>query len=295
VYPVDGTNLLYTEVATPATGPVTPPNVWLQSDLFPIPAGGVTYPVSFSACNPVNVGGNPQYRIEFWDAGYNYISSSGYMGIAVGSTWTTISNNFVAPTNAALMRIDFIYAIGSGNGWDLVTLLDNIQVDYPLPGPTVVLTPTVQSGAIFTATVQTNEVTATGASGFVYFQINSVAQSAGMVSGGIANSAPAVVPASYTVTAIYNGDSTYMGSTNTLVVGGGVNTTPTNIVTSVSGNQLTLTWPADHTGWTLQVQTNSINTGLSDNWHDVPGSTAINQVIITIDPANPTVFYRLKY
>lgn len=33
---------------------------------------------------------------------------------------------------------------------------------------------------------------------------------------------------------------------------------PTNITTSVSNGTLTLSWPQDHTGWTLQVQTNSL-------------------------------------
>ena len=36
-----------------------------------------------------------------------------------------------------------------------------------------------------------------------------------------------------------------------------VNTTPTNITASVSGNTLQLSWPPDHIGWRLQVQTNS--------------------------------------
>lgn len=75
----------------------------------------------------------------------------------------------------------------------------------------------------------------------------------------------------------------------------GVNTNPTNIVFSVSGGQVTLAWPADHTGWTLQVQTNALNAGLTTNWTDVPGSTATNQMSFPVNPANPTVFYRLKY
>jgi len=41
----------------------------------------------------------------------------------------------------------------------------------------------------------------------------------------------------------------------------GVNTAPTNITAVVSGNTLTLSWPADHTGWRLQAQTNSLNHG----------------------------------
>ena len=74
-----------------------------------------------------------------------------------------------------------------------------------------------------------------------------------------------------------------------------VNTTPTNIVTSVSGDQLTISWPADHIGWTLQSQTNSLSTGLTATWYDVAGSTATNQMTFTIDPANPTVFFRMTY
>jgi fibronectin type 3 domain-containing protein len=118
------------------------------------------------------------------------------------------------------------------------------------------------------------------------------------------------VPAGLTVALTYDGSSTppinvgsyqvigqvvdanYYGSaTNTLVIVNSINTTPTNIVSSVSGDQLTLSWPADHTGWTLQAQTNS----LTGTWYDVEGSAATNQIIITIDPANPAVFYRMKY
>lgn len=74
-----------------------------------------------------------------------------------------------------------------------------------------------------------------------------------------------------------------------------VNTNPTNIVTSVSGSTLTLSWPADHTGWRLQSQTNDINTGLTGAWTDVPGTAASNTYNAAIDPANGTVFYRLVY
>ncbi len=73
-----------------------------------------------------------------------------------------------------------------------------------------------------------------------------------------------------------------------------VNPTPTTITVTTVGNNMTLSWPLDHTGWTLQVQTNSITTGVSNNWVDVPGSTATNVVIVPLVPANPTVFYRLK-
>jgi len=77
-----------------------------------------------------------------------------------------------------------------------------------------------------------------------------------------------------------------------------VNTTPTNITTSVSGNVLTLTWPADHTGWRLIVQTNNLAAGISSDptdWMTVPGSQSVNTTNITMDPALPTEFYQLVY
>ncbi len=73
-----------------------------------------------------------------------------------------------------------------------------------------------------------------------------------------------------------------------------VNPNPTNLVFSVSGNTLNLSWPADHTGWYLQMQTNSLATGLSTNWVDVPGSQLINATNMAVDPTKPVVFYRLS-
>lgn len=100
------------------------------------------------------------------------------------------------------------------------------------------------------------------------------------------------------------GTNYYLWTTNVAVdgtitlVSGGLNpvaTNPTNITLSVSGNTLNLSWPADHTGWTLQVQTNSLSTGLGTNWVDLPGSTTVNSTNIVMNPNNPTVFFRLKY
>ena len=69
---------------------------------------------------------------------------------------------------------------------------------------------------------------------------------------------------------------------------------PTNIVAQVvGGNALQLTWPPDHTGWTLQVQTNALSAGLGTNWVSVAGSATTNQVMIPIGVNNGCVFYRL--
>jgi fibronectin-binding autotransporter adhesin len=72
-----------------------------------------------------------------------------------------------------------------------------------------------------------------------------------------------------------------------------VNTTPTNITFTATGNTLDLQWPADHTGWTLQ--TNSVGVAVANAWFPHPGSTSTNRVILTIDPTKTNVFYRLVY
>ena len=83
--------------------------------------------------------------------------------------------------------------------------------------------------------------------------------------------------------------------TITLVSGGvsPINQNPPPILTSLSGNVLSLSWPTN-SGWTLQMQTNNLGTGLGTNWVDLPGSTSITSTNITIDPTAPTVFFRLK-
>jgi len=78
-------------------------------------------------------------------------------------------------------------------------------------------------------------------------------------------------------------------------VGSTVNTTPTNIVSSRVGNNLTLSWPADHIGWKLLVQTNTRAVGLNTNWFEVTDSATTNQVTVPISGTAPTVFYRLTY
>jgi hypothetical protein len=70
---------------------------------------------------------------------------------------------------------------------------------------------------------------------------------------------------------------------------------PTNIVSQIIGNQLQVSWPSDHIGWRLQIQTNNLNGGLGTNWVDVPNSASTNQIPISISPTNGSVFLRMVY
>lgn len=89
-------------------------------------------------------------------------------------------------------------------------------------------------------------------------------------------------------------DTSYLAVDGTLRVIP-VNTNAIPITSGVSGGVLTLSWPADHIGWRLQNQTNSLSVGLTPSWFDVAGSTATNQVTLPINATSPTVFFRLVY
>ena len=59
---------------------------------------------------------------------------------------------------------------------------------------------------------------------------------------------------------------------------------------SMNNGQMQLAWPGDHTGWMLQVQTNSLT---GTNWVTLPGTGSSSQFQVPINPAVQDVFYRL--
>ncbi|GEM_PF-832036 len=79
----------------------------------------------------------------------------------------------------------------------------------------------------------------------------------------------------------------------TLVSGGstGVDTTPTEITTTVGGGVLTLTWPTSHIGW--QLWSNSVSLTDTGSWFLVSGSEQTNRIDSAIDPSKTNVFFRL--
>jgi hypothetical protein len=68
-----------------------------------------------------------------------------------------------------------------------------------------------------------------------------------------------------------------------------------NLSVSLSGSQLLVSWPSDHTGWRLEAQTNSLSPGLEAAWFTVPGSTTTNLLALPLSAANGSVFFRLAY
>ena len=110
-------------------------------------------------------------------------------------------------------------------------------------------------------------------------------------SGGAAVGTYSITPSAAVGTGIANYTITYNNATLTVVQT--VNLGPTNIVTAISGATLTLSWPADHIGWLLQ--SNSVDLANTNFWFNVPGSDTTNLINISLNPAQPNVFYRMKY
>ena len=87
---------------------------------------------------------------------------------------------------------------------------------------------------------------------------------------------------------------------NNLAVNGSLSvvavaTNTVSLAPSFSISNLTLSWPADHTGWRLQAQTNPFTFGLGTNWADVSGAGFTNQCILPMGTDNGSVFFRLVY
>jgi autotransporter-associated beta strand protein len=81
--------------------------------------------------------------------------------------------------------------------------------------------------------------------------------------------------------------------TNSLAVDGTVSVVavsgPPTLQYTFSGSSLTFTWTGSYK---LQAQTNSLDVGISNNWHDVAGG-GTSGISVPVSTANGTVFFRL--
>jgi autotransporter-associated beta strand protein len=68
---------------------------------------------------------------------------------------------------------------------------------------------------------------------------------------------------------------------------------PTNMTCSVNSGVMTVSWPANYTGWILQAQTNPPTMGITTNWADVVGSASVDTMSFAISRTN-SVFFRMR-
>jgi hypothetical protein len=74
-----------------------------------------------------------------------------------------------------------------------------------------------------------------------------------------------------------------------------VNVTPPTLTAVLTGTSLSLSWPEDHLGWFVQVQTNALAAGVGTNWVKLLGSDTVTVTNLPLGATNPAVFFRLTY
>ena len=78
-----------------------------------------------------------------------------------------------------------------------------------------------------------------------------------------------------------------------------VNTNPAtanfafNVAGGAGGQTMNFSWAPDHLGW--QLYTNSVGLASTGSWFPVPGSAAVTNESIVIDPSKTDVFFQLRY
>ena len=82
---------------------------------------------------------------------------------------------------------------------------------------------------------------------------------------------------------------------NVVHYGWPISSSPPRIAVAVTNGQFRVNWPADNVGWLLQAQTNSRANGLGPIWVAVPGTSNKNQVMIPMNAANGSVFFRMAH
>jgi len=126
-----------------------------------------------------------------------------------------------------------------------------------------------------------------------------------LVTGGpytvIATNLPSLM---FTNTGLLNGTNYYyvIAATNSVgessnsfqVTVRPVSAVPPQLDWGVNAGQLQLSWPGDHTGWILQVQTNAPGQGLGAAWTSLPQSMSANQYMVPIETDIGSLFYRLQ-
>jgi hypothetical protein len=70
---------------------------------------------------------------------------------------------------------------------------------------------------------------------------------------------------------------------------------PPQIAWQMMNGQMQFSWPLDHFGWHLEMQTNAPGVGLRRGWVDVAESQTTNLVFLPLGVGNGSAFFRLVF
>jgi hypothetical protein len=244
---------------------------------------GANYVLSFAAAlrnYQLSNGG------QTWNATLNGKVIASYAPPTTATSYASYSASFTAPaaTNAlALVSTDL-------HGGDNTVFLDNVQIALAAPSAPAGLVATPGSGlvslawgaspsavsyhlkrslsnggfATLTSTAATNYTDTSVVGQTLYYYVVSALNNAGESTNSLVAAATPAVAA----------DSPLLGC-------------------QITGGQLQFSWPVNHTGWLLQMQTNTLAQGLTTQWLTVPNSTLTNQLGVGMAASNAAVYFRL--
>ena len=234
-------------------------------------------PVSLASTATLDLAGTTQAIASLSDIG----GSGGVVTNSSGTTASLLINITTTNTFSGAIRdaapASAISLLKSGNGTQTLNGANNFSGNVTVNGGTL---------AFDQATLPTNAIVTVTNGAVLSLNFAGTNRVTGIVLNG-ASQSPGV----------YNAASSapYLAGTGSLLIGTPVATNPTNISYSISGGNLTLVWPVDHTGWQLQVQTNPLTFGLGTNWVTVPGSDLTNQMLLPVNSMDGSVFFRLRF
>ncbi len=239
-------------------------------------------------------------RLHFAEIYYNSTSIRVF-NVLINGTQVLANFDIFAATgamNKATVREFAATANGSGQ---IIIQYSNIAGKDNAKSSGIEILPLLAAPTGLTATLTSNGqvklswVVSTNATGYNVKQATLI--------GGPYTTSASVTGLTYTNTGLINGTLYYFVVSATNLFGESTNSTqvsarPVSTASSQltfgnNGGQIYIGWLADHTGWQLQVQTNSIDKGLGTNWVNVSGSDATNQIYIPINTLNGSAFFRL--
>ena len=246
-----------------------------------------------------------KYNVTFAGAQRGYSSANGgqtwqvridstiigtFIPLANATNYVDYSTNFTATATTHTLRF-----VGTDlHGGDNTVFLDNIRLTFVSP-PVAPAAPANLQAVAGDGQVALTWNAATFATSY------NVKRSLASGGGYVTNASPTTT--NYTDPAATNGTMFYYvvsavnsggeGTNSAEVSALPVSLSPPQLVSGVGGGQIQISWPADHLGWTLQVQTNDLSAGLGTNWISIPTSATNTQFAAPLAPETPSAFYRL--
>lgn len=212
--------------------------------------------------------------------------------LTVGDTFTVLSQNLTG--GAALSIANPGYVTWANN----LSTAASIQVASALPAPVADFAADLTNGLAPLAVTFTNLSTGTLTNELWTFGVGSTLNTNTLLNVGHTYLTGGTNTVTLLVTDSYGRTATATKTAYITVTVQTIPATGTNLTYTVGNGNITINWPSNYVGWILQAQTNQINVGLSVNtndWHDVWASTNGASMTLPLDPANPSVFFRMRH